>query len=261
MHIHMQQFFSYRPKSGSRVLASEPNHHCVIGDLGTAGTICAGDIVAMSWNTATPGPNYWRQIAVETAKGIVTAVGGLAEDNQGDVTLVTTKPHAYRAAEIMTMASGQPRPDGVTTALLRAGCLSVDEKLDFVQAKVQSFDDLGGFMRSREEIIGYGRETYWIGLGICPVRLMPKEGQDADRFAIRVGYYSPSLDRWIPGWADLHRKGVPLPVRPGQHAQILHFGYARSLPGGYFEWPLEFCRNLDTEGNLVTAKESVTCGG
>lgn len=88
-------FFSYRPCSGSRVIAARGTQDVVILES-YCGTYAAGDHVQIVLSAAEPR-RWWRSTACRLAEQIVTAVGGLAEDDRGTVSIIF--PAAY-AAEI-----------------------------------------------------------------------------------------------------------------------------------------------------------------
>jgi len=82
----MIQFFSYMPKSGSRVIAAKPGPSVIICDI-AGGTVAVGDIAIISVYTARRGPLYRRGLVRRMAEEIIPITTGLAEDCQGVVTL------------------------------------------------------------------------------------------------------------------------------------------------------------------------------
>lgn len=88
-------FFSYMPRSGSRVIAARNCQDIIILES-YCGTYAAGDFVHISLSAAEP-KRWWRNTACRLAEQVVASVGGLAEDDRGTVSIVF--PAAY-AAEI-----------------------------------------------------------------------------------------------------------------------------------------------------------------
>lgn len=92
--------FSYRPRSGSRVIAAQDNDHVAICHV-AAGTIAVGDLVTLSMYAAVPGHHY-RHDACRLASEVIPLTGGLAEDAQGTVTLAIPR---HRAPEIVRLVT------------------------------------------------------------------------------------------------------------------------------------------------------------
>jgi len=83
----LQKFFSYIPRSGSRVIAFKFNDYVAISRI-RAGTVVAGDVAILEFYTAVPGDNYCRYEAYRLCEEIIDLVGGFAEDNRGTITLI-----------------------------------------------------------------------------------------------------------------------------------------------------------------------------
>lgn len=233
------QFFSYRPRSGSRVIAAKPVDGVVIADA-WCGTICAGDVVALSYVTAEPG-SHWRVEAGRLASEIVEAVGGLAEDARGVVSIVVPRRHAVTAHELMSAVDKQPRDgallrDPNRVALWKAGCLLV-----------QSAADGGIAVVPRHAAPHEGAFT------VCPVALPDKQRDDGtlqtNRRAVRVGRTNEAGE-WMRVYADLHRDGGLIPVQVFEphravRQETIHF----VSDAGFVHFDAD--RAYDAVGNLV----------
>lgn len=113
----MKQYFSYRPRSGSRVFASLPTDHVAICDV-RAGTIAVGDVVTLTLESAVPG-GWYRDDARRAAAEVVHAVGGMAEDDQGGVTLVVPRHTVPRVLPTIRRLLGPCRASDLEAQLWR----------------------------------------------------------------------------------------------------------------------------------------------
>lgn len=87
----MRRLFSYRPRSGSRVLAAKPNEFVGIAEL-EAGTLAVGSVAILSIDAAQPG-KWWRSLAARLARDIGESIGGLAEDVNGTINVAVPCHH------------------------------------------------------------------------------------------------------------------------------------------------------------------------
>lgn len=92
----MRRFFSYKPRSGSRVLVAIPTAEIAICQV-QAGTVAVGNMATISMYSAQPG-RHCRFDAQRFAEETIRLVGGLAEDNQGVVTLCVPERYAWVVA-------------------------------------------------------------------------------------------------------------------------------------------------------------------
>lgn len=107
----MQTFFSYKPRSRSRIIAKQSTQQIAVVGL-TAGWMCVGEFARFTFHSATPGKHY-RGDACRFAKECVAAFGGLAEDACGAVTLCVPQHHAPDVLHLVRLCL----PDADQTAL------------------------------------------------------------------------------------------------------------------------------------------------
>lgn len=88
----MRTFFSYCPRSGSRIIAKQSTQQIAVVAL-SAGWMCVGEFARFTFYSATPGKHY-RGDACRFADECVQAFGGMAEDACGKVTLCVPQHHA-----------------------------------------------------------------------------------------------------------------------------------------------------------------------
>ena len=113
MSIH--RLFSYRPRSGSRVLAAKPNQFVAIGEL-EAGTLAVGSISIFSIEASYPG-KWWRSLAARVARDIVESVGGLAEDANGTINVAVPWQHTKDVFKLICRIAPNEVKDDVKTSL------------------------------------------------------------------------------------------------------------------------------------------------
>jgi len=113
--MSIQRFFSYCPRSGSRVLAAKPNQFVAIGEL-EAGTLAVGSILVFSIDAAQPG-KWWRALASRVARDIVESVGGLAEDANGTVTLAVPAQYTKEVFELIYQIAPNNVKDDIKKSL------------------------------------------------------------------------------------------------------------------------------------------------
>lgn len=111
----IRRFFSYRPRSGSRVLAAKPNQFVAIGEL-EAGTLAVGSISIFSIEASYPG-KWWRSLAARVARDIVESVGGLAEDANGMISFGVPKQYTKGIIELICRIAPNNVKDDVKTSL------------------------------------------------------------------------------------------------------------------------------------------------
>lgn len=97
----LQKFFSYIPRSGSRVITSKHNKYVAISRI-QAGTVVAGNLAVLQFYTAAPGENYCRYEAHRLCKEIVDLVGGFAEDDRGNITLAVPAHKGWDAYNVIS---------------------------------------------------------------------------------------------------------------------------------------------------------------
>lgn len=98
----LQKFFSYVPRSGSRVISFKFNDYVAISRI-RAGTVVAGNLVVFKFYTAVPGEHYCRYEAHRLCEEIIDLVGGLAEDDGGTITLAVP---AHKGWDVYTVVNG-----------------------------------------------------------------------------------------------------------------------------------------------------------
>jgi hypothetical protein len=129
----MTQHYIYRPRSGDRVFIEQPSDWLAITTWGNGCRTVEGDIVALTWSTATP-TKHWRGLAVRALTDMITAIReGCAYDAQGEVTAIVTTRYAGRVRDLMNRI--RPHADGVedglnAAALYRASaaCITVERE-------------------------------------------------------------------------------------------------------------------------------------
>lgn len=227
------QFFSYQPRSGSRVLASRVAPAVVVAYPG-CGTIVCGDLVQLSYGTAYPG-HYWRTEARRMAQQIVLRVGGLAEDEQGCVSLVVPRQWGWRAHELMTTAGEWRRQeddgDAAITRLVQEGCTNLSDDLKIVQeAVLPPFNEEGwAWYRPNGTLVAHdgecpeGAVTGVLGVEVVelPPRRTPEAGDPPIRYGVRVGIYDPHNGTWLRVYGDLSRMGKPIQVEVPMTAAVI----------------------------------------
>jgi len=92
------QFFSYKPCSGSRVIASKSVLGLAVVPM-SVGTVIVGDGVVLTFPAADPG-HWYRDTASRFAEEVVALHGGLAEDAQGDIALVVRTDVAWEVNKL-----------------------------------------------------------------------------------------------------------------------------------------------------------------
>lgn len=238
----LRSYFSYRPRSGSRVLVSRPVAGVCIAHPGP-GTICAGWVTVLSYYAAQPGA-YWRHEAKEAARQIVAAVGGMAEDDQGTITLVVRRDFAARAAAIMEQVAranakhnsddnyDQARrwneqcskidvalwQDGLATITLADRLLTFARNYDGAECPWTDRHDDGRWDHGWRIPARPGLEqvTWTVGPVSRPDLKAEFPGQfagDPNRLqAVRFGL-EDAFGKWVDGWyIDLSCKGHRIPV-------------------------------------------------
>jgi len=206
------------------------------------GTIVAGDGVAMSYSAATPGA-WWRGVAGQTARRIVEAVGGLAEDDQGKITLVVERAHAWRAHQIMSgvaIALGHPVNEENLYVLLAAGCATLGRALEIAPVFVNA------------SIPTDGRQ-----ISVCPVALtaMRDGWPDAPR-AVRFGIVDSNGSTWSEVWADVHEHGRMITVWAWSDVALSHVDRVEVDSYRHVTWPADVA--VDDLGNAIPVPVAVS---
>jgi len=98
----LQKFFSYVPRSGSRVISFKFNDYVAISGI-RAGTVVAGNLAVLQFYTAVPGEHYCRYEAHRLCEEIIDLVGGLAEDDGGTITLAVP---SHKGWDVCTIVDG-----------------------------------------------------------------------------------------------------------------------------------------------------------
>jgi len=119
----MKTFFSYRQRSGSRVLASRSTPQIAICEV-SAGTICVGEIATIVLYSAIPG-KWYRADACRLAEEVVRLVGGLAEDVGGRVTLAIPQEEASRALYLICKCIPEADYADIVSQLWRQGLAEI----------------------------------------------------------------------------------------------------------------------------------------
>ncbi len=234
----MNQFFSYMPKSGSRVIAAKS----VLGlclAYPRAGTIIAGDFIALVYAAAMPSL-HWREKAKEMAKQIVESIGGLAEDAQGTITLCVPTVWAFAANERMKSI----RPKAEYFSAEDATNESELWKGGILQIKAGSLD----FERNQDfGVVETGRYA------ICPVRLPipqePKEGHAEMPYGVRFGLIDAN-GQWVKDCSTILKdRGHEIRV-DATDAHVIHEHAAnREIGTNRVSW---FMPEVDECGDLVS---------
>lgn len=94
----LTSYYSYCPRSGSRVKAAQPTDEVAICRV-ASGTIAVGDLVTLTLSAAQPG-HYYRHDAVRLGEQVIPLTGGMCEDAQGAVTLVVPR---HRVPEVLVL--------------------------------------------------------------------------------------------------------------------------------------------------------------
>lgn len=100
--------FIYRPRSGDRVVAEQPDDRIVVVRWFNGCRHVVGG-VRLEYHAANPG-EWWRDVACRAAGDIVQATGGLAWDDRGTVCLVVPAEYIRQADEVMRAIGGLFRP-------------------------------------------------------------------------------------------------------------------------------------------------------
>lgn len=119
--------FIYAPQSGSRIFAANPDNGVVLVTYPNGSAhVFGGELLSVF--AATP-KRYWRPEAREAAAAIVAAVGGVAFDQQGTISMVVPGVARARAAAIMATIGATHLTAAEEDALLLAGGCTLDEGL------------------------------------------------------------------------------------------------------------------------------------
>lgn len=143
--------FIYRPKSGSRVFSENPNRHIRVTTWGNGCKHVEGG-VHLSWNAAAQG-NNWRQEGRVLMDRIVMAVGGVAWDEQGTLSIVVPTSKAYKAWELIScLDADRTRRTQNVVNLIVAGCVDFTpgDIWDIVPVYVHDIDVSGPLPRYRD---------------------------------------------------------------------------------------------------------------
>ncbi len=97
----MAEFFSYCPRSGSRIIKQKVTSTMCAFTFYNNSVLLAGEIAVLKYNAANPGKYYWRNDANRAAGEIISAVGGLAEDANGVISLAVPLRVALQVNEMM----------------------------------------------------------------------------------------------------------------------------------------------------------------
>lgn len=119
--------FIYRPKSGDRVFAHQAHETIVVVEWANGCRHVIGGTL-LRYSTAVPG-RWWRADAKVVATQVVASVGGIAWDDQGEVSLIVPTEWVGGVHRLMVaareLAGSEPTPgelDRERVALLLAGC-------------------------------------------------------------------------------------------------------------------------------------------
>ncbi len=102
--------FIYQPKSGDRVVAEIVSPWMVVIQWSNRCRHVVGNFVVLSWSTANPGC-HWRGDAIRALQEIIPQIGGIAWDEQGNVSAAVPTHQARMVLEIMGRLSLNDRED------------------------------------------------------------------------------------------------------------------------------------------------------
>jgi len=119
----MKQFFIYRPKSGDRVVAENATSEVAVAHWSNGSRHVVGALTRLDYFAAAP-KGWWRTAACKAAESVVAAVGGVAWDDQGQVSLVVPIRWALEAHRIMKAVGGRDAAideQAILASLVEAG--------------------------------------------------------------------------------------------------------------------------------------------
>lgn len=133
----LTKFYSYIPRSGSRVIASNPTDEVAICAV-RSGTIAVGDLGTVTLYAAKSG-EWYRPDAARFAREVVDLVGGLAEDDGGYVSIVTPRRYTAGIWELAQRSLPITHEDyqSVPARLWREGCLTLTDVSEAGAAKYE----------------------------------------------------------------------------------------------------------------------------
>lgn len=209
----IRTFFSYTPRSGSRVIAAQPTQDILILES-AFGTYAAGDFITFSLSAAEPG-RWWRNTACRLAEQIVAAIGGLAEDCQGAVSICFPAAHtAGIAREIKALARWYIPPAEIDHQCWQqeAAVLAVNER-STIEYWYPGYDQI---QRIKLEVIpGFARRS---------VRIQPEEAAEMHGVEFRTAVYRSIwvVDRRAigPNAYNLIDSAPMVEVDVGSHAHV-----------------------------------------
>lgn len=121
----LSTYYSYVPRSGDRTFVRVATDEVAICQV-ASGTIAVGDIASIRIEASEPG-NWFRDDARRFAEEVIPLAGGMAEDNQGTITLVIPRHRALAVWDLARRSLPVSGSDAmeVLGKLWQQGCLKI----------------------------------------------------------------------------------------------------------------------------------------
>lgn len=140
--------FVYKPKSGERVFACRPTLRIGVVEYTNGSRHIVGDFVLLEYRVAQPGA-WWKNNAIETARGLITGRGGVAWYDSGTLYMAVPSRAAFGINLAMRRAEKHFSPamftvyyeikkDMNVVSLLGRGLV---ETTEYVEARSASYDN------------------------------------------------------------------------------------------------------------------------
>lgn len=193
----VMQVFSYRPRSGSRVIAACPATGVLIVEHPWLGSWVVGRCFRFTWEAAEAG-RWWRHTANRLAKEVVWDLGGMAEDDRGTITLVVPLEKAEKAYRVVCQLGATTNEEQdkflgdmwhAGVRVLRSGRIARRER-----PRLPKFDD--GGMLGFDPVTGIPGGRFFVG----PVAYK-------DGLALQVGLEDPTTEEAVVVFGDVTVKG------------------------------------------------------